>query len=448
MTDDPTRSDDDCGRRPTDPRTDRPVDGSENRTADRSRLVDHLEKHAVPLERTAPDADPALLHPLGDLFADAAVIGLGEATHGTREFFRCKHRLIRYLVTELDLRVVGFEATYAETIPLDEHVRTGAGDPESALRDLSIWPWKTESVLELVRWLRTFNEGRSADDRVRFHGLDVQHAGPPAEILVQSLDEFASGFPSAHRQTLRELSKDGLVRGPDVPPEDRIERAEAAVDALAGEIGADDPADLPDHVWWCFRTLRQSVDAACSRREEGIEGFSVSRDRAMAANAVRILEGSDHDRIAIWAHNAHVKRTRTDHDWGTTEPMGRVLAHEYEEQYLPFGFDFGSGRFRAIDGRGEGYGDLGTWSLDDPPADSVTGLLAAVEHPVFFLRTDALASDPVLGTWISSDRARRWSGAVYYGDPDEHVAVEVLPDAFDGLIFVDETTPTVPLTDL
>ena len=68
-------------------------------------------------------------------------MGLGEATHGSREFFTLKHRLIEYLVTEQGFTVFAFEADHGRCKPLDAYVTTSEGDPVQGLRDLGYWTW-------------------------------------------------------------------------------------------------------------------------------------------------------------------------------------------------------------------------------------------------------------------------------------------------------------------
>lgn len=91
-------------------------DRPDNRPSNKNPPTDRLEEYLIPLETTTPATDRSSIASLRPVFESATVIGLGEATHGTREFFDCKHRLLRYLITELDLRLIGFESVYATTV--------------------------------------------------------------------------------------------------------------------------------------------------------------------------------------------------------------------------------------------------------------------------------------------------------------------------------------------
>lgn len=133
----------------------------------------------------------ALLHPGGshdDLarwgagLGGVRVVGLGEATHGSREFFTLKHRLVEYLVTEREFTVFALEADQDLCCALDAYVTSGAGDAVQGLRDLGYWTWNTQEVLALITWLRSYNARTPATRMVRIVGVD------PAESRRRGVD--------------------------------------------------------------------------------------------------------------------------------------------------------------------------------------------------------------------------------------------------------------------
>ena len=136
---------------------------------DTSAVAEELAAYATRLDGVRPTDDLAELH---DRFASATVIGLGEATHGSQEFFQRKDRLVRYLVRELGCRAVAFEVTAAHA--MDAYVVHGDGDAASALAERQIWPPKVTAARDLLDWLRSFDADRPVDDRVRMYGFDGQ----------------------------------------------------------------------------------------------------------------------------------------------------------------------------------------------------------------------------------------------------------------------------------
>ncbi|MEA2688337.1 MAG: erythromycin esterase, partial [Candidatus Eremiobacteraeota bacterium] len=119
-----------------------------------SAIVRQLREIAAPLKTLDPGAP---LDDLGDFeraVGRSRVIGLGEATHGTSEFFVLKHRLFRDLVEKKGFSVLAFEANVAEARDIEAYVTTGKWGSRLALKLVQTPPWQTEEVLHLVEWMR------------------------------------------------------------------------------------------------------------------------------------------------------------------------------------------------------------------------------------------------------------------------------------------------------
>ncbi len=95
-----------------------------------------LRENAVEFRTAEPGGDYADLMPLEQIIGNARVVALGEATHGTREFFQMKHRILEFLVREMGFTTFGIEATWAEANRVNDYVHTGVGDPAVLLSNL------------------------------------------------------------------------------------------------------------------------------------------------------------------------------------------------------------------------------------------------------------------------------------------------------------------------
>lgn len=206
------------------------------------------------------------------------------------------------------------------------------------------------------------------------------------------------------------------------------------------------------------RFIRQTRQRRIAREADGIQASMIVRDEAMAENLSWLLEYEAADRVVLWAHDSHVCRTVTV--GARVEPapsLGSYLADRYDDDYFALGFDFLGGSFRAIGIGLTPESELNTWSLDEPPADSITRAFAVTGCDLAFLDFDAATENNRLGEWLAEPRAKRKLGAIYYGSggPSEnetdgqaaHNVVRVLPEAFDGLLFIRETTPSQVLEE-
>jgi erythromycin esterase-like protein len=137
------------------------------------------------------------LQPLRRIIGTARMVTLGEATHGSREFFQLKHRLLEFLATEMGFTIFSIEANMPEAYRLNDYVLNGAGDPAQLLRGMYFWTWDTEEVLDMIRWMREFN--KSGKGRVQFTGFDMQFPNVAADIVR----DFVARYDPDYLETVR-----------------------------------------------------------------------------------------------------------------------------------------------------------------------------------------------------------------------------------------------------
>ncbi|HEX2251988.1 MAG TPA: erythromycin esterase family protein [Thermoanaerobaculia bacterium] len=146
-----------------------------------------LIRHALALQTVAPaaPAEPGLRQ-LGRRVAPARLVALGEATHGTGDFTRFKHRLFRHLAEEHGYRLFLLEANLPECRDLDRWIQGGAGDPRRLLARLDEWIWNTGEMLELLEWMRAYNRDHP-DDPVHFAGFDMKRPVAAMDAVVAAV---------------------------------------------------------------------------------------------------------------------------------------------------------------------------------------------------------------------------------------------------------------------
>lgn len=404
--------------------------------------------------------DPALgfddVEPLREVFAERRVIGFGEATHGTREFFQLKHRFVRFLVEELDVRLFGLEANFSETLAIDAYVRNGDGDLEEALEGVYFWTWRTEEVAALIEWLRSFNRGREPDERVRFYGFDAQFTAGPARALEEFLATADPDFLVAVGDDLTTLDDGGQHATDDETFERRMDAADRVVERVGRRLRerkGEYVAETSERAWKLvrqhLRTLEQARDGKRAQYAEDFEAKMSIRDRAMARNVEWVLDHESTDRIALWAHNAHINREEVHGAGETAASMGHHLADRYGDAYYAVGFVFASGAFQALAKPSENNEiseyRLAEHTLDAPRADTAGETFAALDVPVAFLNIDA-ATDDYLAEWLAREQRFRSVGSTYDpAVPEDYLRSYVPATAFDGLCYVSDSSRARPL---
>lgn len=436
--------------------------------------LDAVSAHLVPLGSTNPRAP--FPHPggLDAVLGDARVVGLGEATHGTRDIFRLKHRLIRYLVLEHDLRVVALESNFPETLAIDEYVVHGRGDPNDALDSIYFWTWNVEAILDLVEWLRTFNEGRPLDDRIRFYGIDAQYTTGAVDRIRAYFDSVDATLSADLHDDLETVDDCGTNPDRDEHIAERVAASKRVAEAIREELDECREAYVErtgKRAWHLARRHTTVIEQAAAYRQarvdriravesdpgdgsdtdvppEVIERLLRNRDRLMADNVDWLL-GLEDAPIAVWGHDAHVNRSKhvvRDRDIETT-PMGGHLADRHGSDYVAVGFSVGSGSFQAISETEDGSDyELRAYTVEEPRPGTIDAVLDELEVSPALLDVRAASDDERIADWFASPRETFSAGATYDPDsPDRYFTEYALDNAFDAICFVTGTTRARPI---
>ncbi len=155
-------------------------------------VIDWIHSHAVLLKTPEAGNDFDDMRQLRALIGQAQIVSLGEATHGSREFFQLKHRMLEFLASELGFSIFSIEANMPEAYRLNDYVLEGKGDPAQLLRGMYFWTWDTEEVLAMIRWMHTFN--RSGKGRIQFTGFDMQTSTVAASIVRDFTARYDAPF--------------------------------------------------------------------------------------------------------------------------------------------------------------------------------------------------------------------------------------------------------------
>lgn len=317
-----------------------------------------IKKHSTPFEHINPYASLNDLAFLSEKIKDAEIVGLGESTHGTSEIFTMKHRLFRFLVERHGFTTFLLEGHVGASYRINEYIHTGKGDPVELVKNIGFWTWSTEELLELVKWMKKYNEGVSSQKKLSFIGVDIQ--GVMEEINV--LDSLSRSMPELHKELMttyqpirsvgEKLSKGDYFEGfrdslKMLAPkaQDALKKIETSQDLISKNTSSS------NYHWLLF--MGKSVDNYLSfynvmmnRKIE--DPFFLSRDSLMATNIKYIRKYLNIGKAAYWAHNAHIANAHFDL---LGNMVGWYLKKEYGDNYKTIGFSFEKGTYQAIDGR-------------------------------------------------------------------------------------------------
>lgn len=399
-----------------------------------------LKARAIPLLSVEPRSGFADLEPLRPVIADARIVALGEATHGTREFFQAKHRLVEYCVAVLGFTIFGIEASFPECVAVNEYIQTGKGDAAEALAGTRFWTWNTEEVLELIEWMRWWNAHH--ETKVVFFGFDMQFPTESALRLLDYLDAVAPELIEAYRIPLEPLTSDFAANLFPTLPESRRCATFACLDDLSNAFSEREDAWVARAGEAAYRIARLHADVLrqCAQLRTNPDDFNI-RERAMADNVRTFLQiQGPNAKAVLWAHNGHVgRRTYGRHN---VRSMGDHLNEYFDHAYLPVGFAFHQGSFQA---RRQSDFRLVDHAVSPAPGGSLDAALAAVGLPAFALDLRRIEYGESLADWLSTQPATRQIGAVYSEqEAGNYFETRDPRIAFDILVFIESTTAARP----
>ncbi len=389
-------------------------------------LTEWLAKDAFAIETDDPSHEGADLEPFVRSFGDATVVGLGEATHGTAEFFRLKHRLVRLMVTKLDFSVVAFECGAVEARAVNAYVQKGVGDPVEVVRKLGTDPYATEEIVAFVRWMRAHNADRRHTKKLTFAGFDatswtsvaalraflqqVKHTDPQIDAALTRLEgtQADSTYPALDR-ALHEQTRVALASLRTWLTTER--------EALVKAVGEPTWTDANEHVVRLAELERSFLDPTL-------------RDTNMAEEVERIRTAHSGARTALWLHNAHASA------WPRPfAHMGTELRRRHGSGYVSVGFTFGEGTFRALT-RGDMAPGPVEQRIKGPVEDSFDAALTLAKPPMFAV--DLRVAKGVIRDWLATPAVVTEVGFVSGGEAADR-RWTVPSRAYDIVVHVDST---------
>ncbi|MEO9485666.1 MAG: erythromycin esterase family protein [Ekhidna sp.] len=347
-------------------------------------LISELDmKYAKPFGEISLEGEYPEIESLLDYLSNSQIVGLGEGTHGTAEFYDFKNYLFRKLVENLAFKAIVFEIPWGNALVIDDFVTKGIGTADQVVDQSYYWTYDTEEVRELVQWMRDYNLGLVESEKIHFVGCDPQGNSFKEETDI-ILDYLNTHMPSAVSDVTSYYSQ--------LPQSDLFNystQTEFHQNNIAGvQMAHDLLVDHKEELLLSSTSYDYEVTLMAAhvvKERESIyrtSDFGERRDELMAEYSEwwhRILN----DKVAIWAHNNHVL-DGTPFNQGR---MGTFLKGSLGDDYQIVGFSFGTGSFNAIlaDRDFNPIGNLGRLSIKSPLCGSVNNLLNHVEGERHYL---------------------------------------------------------------
>jgi protein-L-isoaspartate(D-aspartate) O-methyltransferase len=402
------------------------------------------------------DIESAGLDGLLERIGDARLVLLGEASHGTSEFYRMRQRITRELIEQAGFRFVAVEADWPDAALVDAYVRRGTAADESVrsgFRRFPLWMWRNTDVLEFVDWLREYND-REPAHAVGFHGLDLYSMHDSIQRVLSYLDEMDPELADTARRRygcLTPYEADPAAYGMAAIT-GRYRECERDVVTVLQEVCRRRGAYVTGRG---EEFLDAEQNAAVARDAEryyramyygGQESWNI-RDRHMfqTLQALMAFHGPA-AKAVVWAHNSHLGDARATamSNHGQIN-LGQLVREQYGADSYHVGFGTDHGTVLAASAWGQ---DPRLMQVRPGRERSYEQLFHQVEPDAFLLPLRGEDVDPRLRRSLEEERLERAIGVIYRPESElaSHYFGAVLPAQFDEYCWFDDTTAVTPLT--
>ncbi len=414
-------------------------------------IIECIKKEAQPFD----DIETCDLSKLLDRIGDAQVVLLGEATHGSSEFYRMRARITQELIAKKGFNIIAIEADWPDAALVHRYIcHKPRGSPDiKAFTRFPTWMWANLETHEFVTWLRNHNSKiPHMKDRVGFYGLDLYSMYRSIEVVIEYFNRIDSGLADEARKyysCLMPWKKDPSRYGLDIALgryKDCIEETINVLvhlfqDRLTTSNGPDEEyfealqnAHLVASAERYYRTLYSSLESSWNMR-----------DKHMFETLQHVLSfKGENAKAVIWEHNSHIGNAAgTDMQRHGEFNVGQLCRETFKEKAYLIGFGTYHGKVMAA----TNWGEKGVVK-DIRPAipESYEWLFHNTYIHSYFLPLRYEHQKKVRQALLQP-RLERAIGVIYRPETERisHYIEAILPLQFDEYVWFDATHPVQPL---
>jgi erythromycin esterase-like protein len=413
-----------------------------------------IEAEARPLTGAPGDHDELL-----ELVGDAQVVLIGEATHGTHEFYRQRAVITKRLIEERGFSAVAAEADWPDAYRVNRYVQGAADDPDAeralaGFERFPTWMWRNADVLDFVGWLRAYNE--DSGRRAGFYGLDLYSLFRSVSAVV----EYLAGMdPSAAERARRRYAcferfeesqayGYAVARGVSEPCRRAVVEQLLELQRRAGDYLRRDGLAAEDEQFYAEENARLVLNAEEYYRTmfDGAERSWNLRDRHMADTLDRLLAhlGRHHraERIVVWAHNSHVGDARATEMGARGQlTIGQLARERHGKDAFLIGFTTYEGTVSAAS---DWDAQVERKRVRPALGGSYEALFHTAGPRAFWI---PLTAETSATRALREPRVERAIGVLYRPETERasHYFNARLTDQFDAVIHIDRTRAVEPI---
>lgn len=359
---------------------------------------------------------------LDSIFEKSRLIALGESTHGTSEFTAIRAELFKYMVKKYNYSIFFLEADYNACSRVNRYIHGFDDDGKEALIEVRLWPWITQELLDLIEWMRIYNN--THENKLEFVGCDMQ-------LIVDDkveLNRLFSTNPKFHEYLSKIPNLDFNTKDSALT----ISKQKEWVEFSKNFSNA-----FPDEENLIITSVTQWFENATSQIQRA--NF---RDSCMGNNIADYLDKTPSAKGIFFAHNGHVGKIAFKFN-DLDEHMkraGHFLDERLKDQYFAIALEFNTGSFNAINYKNDEY-VMEYFTINKRDRRSLAHFVLGKEDKIKYIESHSIPSKKYLK--INS------IGAIYGKSINGYKIYryrKLNRDHYDAFIVINKATPTKLLT--
>jgi len=390
-----------------------------------SELVAAINSKLIPLKTIIHGDDFSDLQPLKKILKDKKVIGLGESAHGVHDFFVFKQRLLEFLVKEMGVKVLLTEIDFAGAGIINDYVLHGKTDAYKALAGAGGGVWNTQEFVDMLQWVKKYNDTQPDKDKVRIYGFDNTR-GNTAAFLLQIYLGSTNQTTDVLKQGLEAMGKGARANN-----EER-----AAMKTMVEQLKTvqfNQPGDEAKYYQHLVRIAEQYVDYAAPAATADPNEKNNQRDKNMAENIEWLYHYTNDSKTVIWSHSEHLAKTINS---SGVARAGIYLNEAFKNDYYLLGLCFNSGKIKSQPSAGN---PAGIYDIPEVTmANNSDALFAQCKAPNFMLDFKTASTNPVIKDYLNTIVSSYFIGSNYAAKAgtDQMYVQHKWNEGYDGIVFI------------
>lgn len=402
-----------------------------------STKIAQLKNRMVPITSTDALANDSDISFLLQNLEGKDIVALGEATHGSREFFTLKHRVFRLLCEKGGTKIFGLEESYAAGLLVNDYIHARTDIKASEVVMKMSFMWRTKEMKELIEWMRAYNDAPLNKEKITFFGFDFHGPHHAVKYLYTYFESTDTVYLSQIKPFLKKFEDKTYPK--DKISDKELQENHAQIIAIRSKLKGDrvkyesamgaERWIETDHLLEC---LYQYMD---TYKSGNVDFFK--RDPYMSANIKWMSQQSKGSKMMLWAHNEHVC------SGGNLPFMGKLVKQEFGEKFYSIGFVFNEGEYTGTRQYKCSALEAGVFSFAPAPSGSFSDLLSATGIKNGFLSMESKGMDDKMAAWFTGSHKVYEVGYRGFDNMKKLLLKKrKLSDIYDAIFFVNKMSNT------